>query len=682
MFAVLDTAPTTGAKPRPGADRACDQCKMRKVRCNMAKPCSVCTSKRFECTYDKARKKRGPVGKRIQEIVKAQAEGRGTDGSVGLGKQGSSPDSATPDGSSMMLSQQRQLSQQMDGLQSMSQDAAPMTPTTSRTNSSYDNEIRPQLPYWPNNPAPQRSGVQEDDLAPLQPIQTTTTAHSEVSGLGAAGVPLTGANFDDFIFPSLPVDSPSNDYEAFGSIPHQSFPDLPEPQITTDIWPASINEETLLPWIDVYFKRLHPTIPILNRTTLYREMLMRKHHQDSQYGAMLLSLCAFAMSQPIQIHERASTPSRAVQANMLMEECVKMRVAADFGEEPCIEMVLTSFFLFACLFQNAKHKAARLRLREAVDLAQTLGLHLPVSYEGLGAEKREQWLRSYLVLSVTERAYALQQRHSIDFRGRPGITARFMQAFDPEAATEYISHLIFQEQSDAVGMTGLLYLMETFDAIDESVIECWNGYCKYSDGACELFDRRRALQMFRAQHRARDACVNGNISFAPSASPLPLHELVDSQQADITLTQFWLLNRLWFLCLSHSLLRETSDHAELCYGYACQIASQLLVQCDRFALSAMEVHGVGFAEKLYDVASGVVTALKSSTSITLDSAIATSDVAYQFPANMSAQPTGSKTVRELLQDLERLLRSFRGGDHPYAEMFQVALSGVVGYDNP
>ena len=161
---------------------------------------------------------------------------------------------------------------------------------------------------------------------------------------------------------------------------------------------------------------------------------------------------------------------------------------------------------------------------------------------------------------MTERAYALQQRHTIDFRGRPGITARFMQSFDADAATEYISHLIFQEQSDAVGMTGLLYLMETFDAIDESVIECWNGYCKYGDDACELFDRRRALQMFKAQHKARDACLAGNISFAPSASPLPLRELVDSQQADITITQFWLLNRLWYLCLAHGLLRETSDY--------------------------------------------------------------------------------------------------------------------------
>lgn len=633
---------------------------MRKVRCNMARPCTVCISKGFECSYDTARKKRGPVGKRIQEIVRTQSK----DGSMGM------PSPGNPGAGYL------QQFPSMDSMANLSQEVAPVTPSTTTT-SSYESEAQPQLPYWPADPPPKGNGVREDDFAPLQKVQTATTAFSEASGYGADGVPLTSPNIDDFIFPSLPVDSPTNDFEAFGSIPHQDFPDLPTPQITTDVWPARINEETLLPWIDVYFKRLHPTIPILNRTTLYRDMLVRKHHQDSQYGAMLLSLCAFAMSQPIQIHERASTPSRAVQANMLMTECVKMRVAADFGEEPSIEMILTSFFLFACLFQNAKHKAARLRLREAVDLAQTLGLHLPTSYEGLGAETREQWLRSYLVLSVTERAYALQQRHTIDFRGRPGITARFMQAFDSDAATEYISHLIFQEQSDAVGMTGLLYLMETFDAIDESVIECWNGYCKYSDGACELFDRRRSLQMFRAQHRARDACLNGAISFAPSASPLPLHELVDSQQADITITQFWLLNRLWFLCLSHGLLRDSSDHVELCYSYACHVASQLLVQCDRFALSAMEVHGVGFAEKLYDVASGVVTALQSSASITLDSAVtAPGDQGMQILPNGNGQSAGSKTVRQLLHDLERLLRNFRGGDHQYAGMFEAARNGV------
>ena len=80
-----------------------------------------------------------------------------------------------------------------------------------------------------------------------------------------------------------------------------------------------------------------------------------------------------------------------------------MRVAADFGENPSIEMILTSFFIFACLFGSDRHKAAWHRLRESVDLAHSMSLHLPQSYEGLNSETREQWLRTYLMLSVTER---------------------------------------------------------------------------------------------------------------------------------------------------------------------------------------------------------------------------------------------------------------------------------------
>ena len=101
---------------------------------------------------------------------------------------------------------------------------------------------------------------------------------------------------------------------------------------------------------------------------------------------MLLALCAFAMTQPVQIHEVASTPSRAAQARILLTESVRMRMAVDFGENPSIHMVLASFFIFACLFGSGQHNAARHRLREAVDLANALGLHLPHAYDGLDTD--------------------------------------------------------------------------------------------------------------------------------------------------------------------------------------------------------------------------------------------------------------------------------------------------------
>ncbi|KEQ98097.1 hypothetical protein AUEXF2481DRAFT_468765 [Aureobasidium subglaciale EXF-2481] len=206
--------------------------------------------------------------------------------------------------------------------------------------------------------------------------------------------------FSGFLLPSLPIGSPIDDsLDAFTAIHEQDLSPVVE---CVEIWPKTISQEALLPWIDVYFKRLHSTVPVLSRTMIYQEMLLRTHHHGPQFGAMLLALCAFTMTQPVQIHEVASTPSRSVQARMLLEESIEMRMTVDFGEHPSVYMILTSFLIFACLFGHGEHKGAHHRLKEAVDLANSLSMHLSQAYNSLDAKTREQWLRTHLVLTVTE----------------------------------------------------------------------------------------------------------------------------------------------------------------------------------------------------------------------------------------------------------------------------------------
>lgn len=246
------------------------------------------------------------------------------------------------------------------------------------------------------------------------------------------------------------------------------------------------------------------------------------------------------------------------------------------------------------------------------------------------------------------------------------MNAYFMRAFGSLNSTS-------TDQTDALSMTGLLYLMETFDAIDESVVECWAGYCKYSDGHCETFDRRRALRMFRAQRRAREGCLTGSISFEPSASLLPLQRLLESQQADISITQFWLLNRLWELCMTHGLLREASDHAELQLNFAYHVANDLLVLCDGLSLQSMEVHGIGLVEKIYDVAMGLIKALNTSPQMNLESSFAD-------PDSLAIRSTVSRpSIRTLLHRLSDLIQNFRGGDHDYAAKITMTLDLIPGY---
>lgn len=395
MFSIFDSAAAKVNRSRMGPGRACDQCKKRKVRCDMAKPCLTCYDRALNCTYDKARKKRGPVGKRIAEIRRQQCTSVG--GAQSIQHLHSPTVSQALDGPPMGSPRRRPEPLDLQQVVTASPNAAQLPDS---------DQITPDPAYWPPGTPPRPSSsyfvsTYSDVMSKPQQAPTSTTALSELwTPEPTVDASMASQNQSEFVFPSLPIDPHLDAFDTFCAIPQQ---DLPPTQEVTDVWPQCINEETLLPWIDVYFKRLHPTIPILNPTTMYREMLLRKHHSDTQYGAMLLGLCAFAMTQPLQIHERASVPSQSIKARMILEKCVRMRVTADFGEDPSIEMILTSFFLFACLFDSNRHKAAWHRLREAVDLAYSLGLHLPESYDVLEAERREQCLRTYLVLSVTER---------------------------------------------------------------------------------------------------------------------------------------------------------------------------------------------------------------------------------------------------------------------------------------
>lgn len=89
----------------------------------------------------------------------------------------------------------------------------------------------------------------------------------------------------------------------------------------------------------------------------------------------------------------------------------------------------------------------------------------------------------------------------------------------------------------------------------------------------------------------------------------------------------------------------------------------------------MEIHGVGFISKMFDMAMGVIVAMNTSASINLDSAISPID-GDAIPSTLDS--TGSEfTVRALLKGLHNLIcRDFRGGDHVYNARLAAALEGL------
>lgn len=74
-----------------------------------------------------------------------------------------------------------------------------------------------------------------------------------------------------------------------------------------------------------------------------------------------------------------------------------------FGKCPTLDMILTSFYMFACFFGIGEDEAAWFRLREAITLGQILKLHEPSAYEPIDHDERERRLRTYWILAITER---------------------------------------------------------------------------------------------------------------------------------------------------------------------------------------------------------------------------------------------------------------------------------------
>ncbi|KAJ5139076.1 uncharacterized protein N7515_003924 [Penicillium bovifimosum] len=647
------------------AKRACDQCKFRKIKVRysphtkrycLSQPCKSCQSMGFECTFIQPQKKRGPTGHRVSQIRQQQTL--------------ATPQASSPDAFQFQPPT-------MESGQVASLPGAPWTPTRDST-MSHEPEELPNTGPPPAMPAAWGAYTESIYVPPNFPMGLDDRHEVEYwlpdnldSQVPVFGFP--GSNF--YLKPSLPsIIQPVPDI-SMGMPQHaQNMPFSPvgshsETQGTPIVWPVAINEANMIPWIDVYFDRLHPTIPVLNRSALYTSMLTQEHRRNPQFGAMLLSLCAFSLTQPIEIDERPTTSSRASQARAMMQEATKMRSCSDFGENPTIEAVLTSFFLFGCLFGTNQHNAAWLRLREALDLAATLRLNDPESYRHLSGEEKGQRLRTYLVLSITERAYALQRRHPITFWGKPGFSIRSVHDFIHSATHSVISGIIVHNEKDAEGMMGLARMMELFDAIDEEVIDCWNLRCPLnSDDSCKRLTKEKALSIHQNLSRVDQAeRYRGYDWFerakggSETSHVTPAMGLRETQAADVFITQKWLQNRVWLLCSSHEIIKTDAEPAELNFRYAVTIAESTLQLCKSLRLSSMEAHGIGLAEKLYDIAT-------CATNILCNMRPPYGDACWLDHEVIRGSSTS--TPQSLAEDFLLLMTSFRGGNHPYLEKYR------------
>lgn len=379
--------------------------------------------------------------------------------------------------------------------------------------------------------------------------------------------------------------------------------------------------ELITTCVEYYFTHLYPTQPILHRQKVGETIGLME--VDLEAYCLVVSLCAYMLIQPnIQSNELLSPggidhqPQPALLLGpTLLQEAIRVRKAIDYSENPTVRSIITSFFLFGSFFCLDKQNTAWYHLREATTLAHILRLHEEAHYQTPDIIENTRRRRLYWLLFITERAYALQQHRPLTLHATINLPT------------------LDEDPSERVELNGFIHLVNLFKPFDDTFVGLWN---KSRKGATpELFSE--------LQKQLSDALPNY------------LHS-VESQAVDLRCSQQWLRTMVWQLSISHGFLSSTAAENAMSFQYPIEISRDLVTATSAFSQQAMEVHGIGLIEKLFDVACTLT------------------DVISCVPFEQQTLECGP---RDYLQRLTTLIARLRGGQQKYMPLLLSKIGDTI-----
>ena len=388
---------------------------------------------------------------------------------------------------------------------------------------------------------------------------------------------------------------------------------------------------------------------ILDRKIL-SETLHAQLAVNPEFYCLIASLCAFVMVQPGMnlavapgSHHQGEPPrNRYGYANMVIDDIARVRRTINYVENPTLSSVQISFFLFCCYFTLEKQNICWFHLREAATLAQLMSLHEESTYLTVDMTESNFRRRTYWLLLVTERAYAMERHRPLSLH--PTIDL-------PVAREPFEEDVI----------SGTIYLVNLFRCIDDKFMSLWNK------------DRSQCSSAWlaRLQQRLIDAIP-------------PELKTTESQFADVKVTQHWLRIMVWQLSITNGYLSSNSRDTSMTFKFPIEVARDLLNDISNISLLSMEVHGVGLIEKLFDIACTLTDVIacvpiEPSTSSLTSSSTSRVNLGSHTATTSSTTPTSSSTAAletpsEHLNRLVNLISQLRGGASRYLPLLQAKVS--------
>jgi len=383
-----------------------------------------------------------------------------------------------------------------------------------------------------------------------------------------------------------------------------------------------ISVESLVLRLCIYRLRLFPVWPIVAVEDVIAALQRDADDLDTRVLAVAIGAATMAQLKLDRFKDTDITDDAT--ASSMEAECQRLRDVLP-GRHVTLNTIRTAFFLHI-YHENQQPGGVKslLYLREAITLAQIMGLHRPSSYLGLDPAEDRLWRRMVWLLFVTERGVAML--HKLPIVLRPA---------------EKLPPLYGSVSSDEANI---------LPAFKKLVNLFW------------IFDQSRAFDIIQASADQDDSdLANPELIKALQrklqSAPLEMDSgSNDIQKADICVTRQWMQVLLW-----RATLNNWNDAIEVEPSPASlvgplQIAQEFLDFITQIPSTALEAHGPAIEFKVFEIASAVADSLSNPFTIS---------AAQQYPG-----------PGDVLARLQRILATTRGGNNNLLHLLanRIALS--------
>ncbi|KAG9602202.1 hypothetical protein KCU77_g794, partial [Aureobasidium melanogenum] len=393
--------------------------------------------------------------------------------------------------------------------------------------------------------------------------------------------------------------------ELFSPELHMSFVNLagddqqaPSEVPQVPVWPFHISPVLLEPYLDIYYYKLFPVWPIVDKDML----TARLHAVEPDASAYMLasSVCAATM---VQLQLSVFSPSGDVlDPTTMLTEIEDLRRTYDYRESPSLELLATSFFMHVAYTNLGRLTTSTLLLREAVTLAYILDLHRPSHYDEVTPAERQSHLRMFWILFITERAHATQ--HDI-----PCVMT--VDADMPEL--------------DVASQPAVLYPLIMLCRMFRSF--CEGSSSSLTTDSLTSFDN----QLLRI--------------------PTMTENHNELQKADLSVTQQWLRLMFWKLAINRVVMTADPTDDIRSVFFPISLAKDLLSNISTMSIDTLEAHGPGMELKLFEVTNSVadIITLNPAQSQHSSLQLGPQDILVNLTSIIGRFRGGNKTLLPLLQ---------------------------------